>query len=103
MDPGDRIAGGRVSAVSAADVVAAGREMMTLALVLATPFLFAAVAASLLIGLLQATTRMNDLTLSFVPRFFAVLLALYVAVSWAGSRMTAYLERAAVATVALRR
>jgi flagellar biosynthesis protein FliQ len=83
-----------------ADVVTSAREMMMLVLMLATPFLFAAVVASLAIGVLQAATRMNDLTLSFVPRFFAVLLVLFLAASWAGSRMTAYIARAAMATTA---
>ncbi|HYM73105.1 MAG TPA: flagellar biosynthetic protein FliQ [Stellaceae bacterium] len=80
-----------------ADIVAAAREMMSFTLLLLSPFLLAAVVASLGIGLLQASTRMNDLTLSFVPRFLAVLLTVYVAATWAGSRMTAYIERAAVA------
>ena len=84
------------------EVVGAAREMMTLTLTLATPFLVGAVAASLLIGLLQAGTRMNDLTLSFVPRFFAVLLVLYIAASWAGARMTTYIERAAMTAQTLR-
>ena len=85
------------------DIVGAAREMMTLALMLVTPFLAGAVLASLLIGLFQAATRMNDLTLSFVPRFLAVLLVLYVAASWAGGRMTASLQRAAVIAGDLRR
>ncbi len=84
------------------EVVAAAREMMTLVLVLATPFLLAAVAASLAIGIFQAATRMNDLTLSFVPRFFAVLLVLFVAATWAGARLTSYLHRAAMAAEMLR-
>jgi flagellar biosynthetic protein FliQ len=88
--------------MSAADIIVDAREMMTLVLMLATPFLLAAVVASLAIGVFQAATRMNDLTLSFVPRFFAVMLILYLAASWAGTRMTAYLERAAVAAVTLR-
>jgi flagellar biosynthetic protein FliQ len=88
--------------VNAADITAAAREMMSLVLVLATPFLLAAVVASLAIGVLQAATRMNDLTLSFVPRFFAVLLVLFLAASWAGARMTTYLERAAMTTQGLR-
>jgi flagellar biosynthetic protein FliQ len=88
--------------MNAADIVSAAREMMTLTLTLATPFLVGAVAASLLIGLFQASTRMNDLTLSFVPRFFAVLLVLYLAASWAGARMTTYIERAAIAAQNLR-
>jgi flagellar biosynthetic protein FliQ len=88
--------------VSAAEIIGEAREMMALVLMLATPFLLASVVASLGIGVFQAATRMNDLTLSFVPRFFAVMLVLYLAASWAGTRMTAYLERAAVATATLR-
>jgi len=87
--------------VNSADIVTAAREMMGFVLVLSTPFLAAAVVASLAIGVFQAATRMNDLTLSFVPRFFAVLLVLFLAASWAGARMTAYVERAAVATARL--
>jgi flagellar biosynthesis protein FliQ len=88
--------------VNTTEVVSIAREMMTLTLALATPFLIAAVVASLLVGLFQAGTRMNDLTLSFVPRFFAVLLVLYVAAAWAGARMTNYIERAAMAAQTLR-
>ncbi len=78
------------------DIVTAAREMMGFVLILSTPFLLAAVVASLGIGIFQAATRMNDLTLSFVPRFFAVLLVLFLVASWAGARMTAYIERAAM-------
>jgi flagellar biosynthesis protein FliQ len=80
-----------------AEVITAARGMMEMVLILTTPFLLAAVVASLAIGVFQAATRMNDLTLSFVPRFFAVLLVLFLAASWAGARMTAYIERAAIA------
>jgi len=87
--------------MSTLEIISAAREMMSLVLALATPFLLAAVAASLGIGLFQAATRMNDLTLSFVPRFFAVLLVLFLVASWAGARMTAYVERAAISAVNL--
>jgi len=89
--------------VSPAEIVAASREMMGFVLMLSTPFLLAAVIASLAIGIFQAATRMNDLTLSFVPRFFAVLLMLFLVATWAGARMTAYLERAAMATAGIGR
>ena len=88
--------------MNTAEIITAAREMMGFVLVLATPFLLASVVASLGIGIFQAATRMNDLTLSFVPRFFAVLLVLFLAASWAGARMTSYLERTAVATQTLR-
>ena len=85
------------------EIVTAAREMMEFVLVLSTPFLLAAVAASLAIGILQAATRMNDLTLSFVPRFFAVLLVLFLVAAWGGAWMTAYVQRAAMTTVGLGR
>ena len=88
--------------MNAAEVVAAAREMMSLTLLMASPFLLAAVAASLFIGLLQAGTRMNDLTLSFVPRFVAVLLVLYLGAAWAGARVGAYIERAAAIAQSIR-
>jgi len=88
--------------VNATEVIGQAREAMGFVLMLATPFLLAAVAASLAIGIFQAATRMNDLTLSFVPRFFAVLLVLFLAASWAGALMTAYLQRAATTPIALR-
>jgi len=84
--------------VNTADIIDAAREMMEIVLVLVSPFLLAAVVASLAIGIFQAATRMNDLTLSFVPRFFAVLLVMFLVASWAGARLTAYLEHAAIAT-----
>jgi flagellar biosynthesis protein FliQ len=87
--------------VNPTEIVGAAREMMGIVLMLATPFLLAAVAASLAIGIFQAATRMNDLTLSFVPRFFAVLLMLFLAASWAGARMTAYINHAAMTAVAV--
>jgi flagellar biosynthetic protein FliQ len=83
--------------VSPGEIVGLAHEMMMLTLMLVTPFLLGAILASLLIGLLQATTRMNDLTLSFAPRFFVVLLVLYFGATWASGRMTAYVERAALA------
>ena len=87
--------------MSPTEIVGAARQMMEVVLILATPFLAAAVVASLAIGVLQAATRMNDLTLSFVPRFFAVLLMLFLAASWAGARMTTYIEHAAMASAAV--
>lgn len=84
-------------------ILVAARDMLMIALTLVSPFLLAAIVASLAVGLLQATTRMNDLTLSFVPRFLAVLLAVYLAANWASARMAHYIERAAIGAVAVTR
>ncbi|WP_368937821.1 flagellar biosynthetic protein FliQ, partial [Morganella morganii] len=48
-------------------VMAMGTEAMKIALMLAAPLLLAALAAGLLISLLQAATQVNEMTLSFIP------------------------------------
>jgi flagellar biosynthesis protein FliQ len=79
--------------VSTTAVMSAVREMLIIVLTFATPFLLAAIVSSLVIGLLQASTRINDLTLSFVPRFVAVLLVIYFTTSWVTGQMVGYVER----------
>jgi flagellar biosynthesis protein FliQ len=83
--------------VSPNEVLGAARDMMMITLLLVSPFLAVAMLASLVVGLVQASTKMNDLTLSFVPRFLAVLLVIYVSASWAAGHMTAYIGRSAAA------
>jgi flagellar biosynthesis protein FliQ len=78
-------------------VVAAVHDMLMIELMLAAPLLLTAILTSILVGLLQAGMRVNDMTLSFVPRFAAVLLALYFTASWAVTLMIGYVERSAAA------
>jgi flagellar biosynthesis protein FliQ len=77
------------------------REMLIVVLLLMSPFLLIAILTSFVMGLLQASTRLNDLTLSFIPRFAAVMLMVYFAASWATGQMTGYIERSAVAMRAI--
>jgi len=83
--------------MSASVVISAVREMLISALLLLSPFLLAAVLTSLAVGVLQASTRINDLTLSFVPRFAAVMLAMYLTRSWVAAELIGKIERAAEA------
>jgi flagellar biosynthetic protein FliQ len=87
--------------VTAPATVAAAREMLLLTLWLVSPFLLTAILAGLAVGILQAATRMNDLTLSFIPRFFAILLVAYLASAWASARMSDYLVRSMAAAAAI--
>jgi flagellar biosynthesis protein FliQ len=81
-------------------VMSATRGMLTIVLMLVTPFLLAAIVSSIVIGLLQASTRINDMSLSFVPRFAAVLLVVYFTASWASGQLIGYLEQSATAIAA---
>jgi flagellar biosynthesis protein FliQ len=80
--------------VSVTDIAAATRDMLMLTLLLVTPFLAAAMLTSFVVGVLQAATRINDLTLSFVPRLAIVLTVLYLAAGWAASHLIFYFHRA---------
>jgi flagellar biosynthesis protein FliQ len=81
------------------EITIAARHMLTMTLLLVSPFLGLGLAIGVLVSLVQAGTRMNDLTLHFVPRIFAVILVIAIAGSWMGARMEGYFRDAASAAV----
>jgi flagellar biosynthesis protein FliQ len=84
-------------------VMVAAREMLIVVLTILTPLLLTAILTGIIVGLFQASTRINDMTLSFVPRFVAVLLALYFSASWVFAQLIDYVERSAMAAGILSR
>ncbi|MDO9451368.1 MAG: flagellar biosynthesis protein FliQ [Stagnimonas sp.] len=48
------------------------RDAMWLALQLATPLLVASLFVGVLVGLFQAATQINEMTLSFIPKLLAM-------------------------------
>ena len=69
-------------------------EMVRLAfyqvLISSGPFLAAALAIGLIIGILQAATSIQEMTLSFVPKLFVVLGAMALFATYTLSTMTDY-------------
>ena len=63
-------------------VINLGSEAIKLALMLSLPLLGVGLVVGLLIAVLQATTQIQEMTLSFVPRIVAVLLTLLAASPW---------------------
>jgi flagellar biosynthetic protein FliQ len=59
-----------------------GRQALTLTLMLGAPLLLTALIVGLLIGLLQAATQINEMTLSFIPKLLAIGVVLLVAGPW---------------------
>ena len=49
---------------------------------LAGPLLAAALAVGLLIGIFQAATQIQEMTLSFIPKLLALVVALFIAGPW---------------------
>lgn len=63
-------------------VLAVGREALGTLLLLASPLLLVALAVGVLIGVLQAATQINEMTLAFIPKLFAMAFAGYLAGPW---------------------
>ena len=63
-------------------VLALGQEALTLTTLLAAPLLLGALATGLLIGVLQAATQINEMTLSFIPKVLALVVTLILAGPW---------------------
>ena len=56
-------------------VIDLGREAVVTALMVAAPLLLSGLLVGLLVSILQATTQIQEVTLSFVPKILAVMLS----------------------------
>jgi flagellar biosynthesis protein FliQ len=63
-------------------VIVIGQQALVVTAMLAAPMLLAALAAGLLIGMFQAATQINEVTLSFIPKLLVLAAALYVGGGW---------------------
>ncbi|MFH1490167.1 MAG: flagellar biosynthesis protein FliQ [Pseudomonadota bacterium] len=63
-------------------VVNLGGEAVKMVLILSAPLLGVGLVVGLIIAVLQATTQVQEMTLSFVPKIITVLLALLAAAPW---------------------
>ncbi|PLW68306.1 flagellar biosynthesis protein FliQ [Pseudohalioglobus lutimaris] len=59
-----------------------GREALYITMLLAGPLLLSALAVGLLIGVFQAATQIQEMTLSFIPKLIALVFALLLAGPW---------------------
>jgi flagellar biosynthetic protein FliQ len=60
-------------------VIDIGVQTMTVTALLAAPLLLSALVVGLLIGMFQAATQINEMTLTFVPKLIVVALVLLLA------------------------
>lgn len=63
-------------------VLTLGQRMLEVVAMLAAPLLLPALAVGLLIGMFQAATQINEMTLSFIPKLMVVGAALIIAGPW---------------------
>ena len=60
-------------------VIEVGKQALLVTALLAAPLLLSALVVGLLIGMFQAATQINEMTLTFVPKLMVVVLVLMFA------------------------
>lgn len=74
-------------------LVALGIETFKIALYLSMPMLLAGLIAGLAISIFQATTQINEMTLSFVPKVLIVIVVAIFTMPWMMNMMIEFTTR----------
>lgn len=74
-------------------VIQVGRHALEMTLLVSAPLLLAALAVGLLVSVFQAATQINEMTLSFIPKLIAILVAMVLAGPWMITTMTDYMRQ----------
>ena len=59
-----------------------GQEALMMTMMLAGPLLIAALAVGLFVGIFQAATQIQEMTLSFIPKLIVLVLTLVAGGPW---------------------
>lgn len=73
-------------------IIIIGQQALVVTAMLSAPLLISALAAGLLIGMFQAATQINEVTLSFIPKLLVLAAALYVGGGWMLKVIVGYSE-----------
>ena len=63
-------------------VTTIGQQALWVTMLIAAPMLVSALAVGLLVGMIQAATQINEMTLSFIPKLLVLVISLVVAGPW---------------------
>jgi len=76
-----------------AKLIALGVETFKIALYLALPTLIAGLIAGLAVSIFQATTQINEMTLSFIPKIIIVVIVIILTMPWMMNLMIEFTTR----------
>ncbi|ADY73877.1 flagellar biosynthetic protein FliQ [Desulfurobacterium thermolithotrophum DSM 11699] len=63
-------------------VITLGQKMLEIALLVGMPVLLTTFLVGIIISIFQAATQIHEMTLTFIPKIVAALLALFIFGSW---------------------
>ena len=71
-----------------AKLISLGVETFKIALLLALPGLLTGMFIGLAVSIFQATTQINEMTLSFIPKILGVIIVIILTMPWMLNTMT---------------
>lgn len=74
-------------------VISIMKDAIKTALTISAPILIAAIVVGLLISIFQATTQIQEQTLTFVPKLIAVAVVGIICASWMGHQLVEFTVR----------
>ncbi|HLT90950.1 MAG TPA: flagellar biosynthesis protein FliQ [Woeseiaceae bacterium] len=74
-------------------VTTIGQQALWVTMLIAAPMLLSALAVGLLVGMFQAATQINEMTMSFIPKLLVLVVALVVAGPWMLGLIVDYTRR----------
>ena len=75
-----------------AKLVGLGIETFKIALMLALPGLLTGMFVGLAVSIFQATTQINEMTLSFIPKIIGVVIVIILTMPWMLNEMTDFAQ-----------
>lgn len=73
-------------------MVTIGQQALLMTLLVSAPLLLAALLTGLLVGIFQAATSINEMTLTFIPKLIVMFIVLILAGPWMIETMTSYMR-----------
>jgi flagellar biosynthetic protein FliQ len=74
-------------------IIDISQQALYVIVMLAAPMLISALAIGLLIGMFQAATQINEMTLSFIPKLLVLVLSIAVAGPWMLNTLLTFTRR----------
>ena len=78
--------------MSSGDVITIARQTIWVIVKTAVPILLVSMIVGLIISLFQTLTSIQEQTLTFVPQFFAILLALMIMGTWILNEIVSFMN-----------
>jgi len=76
--------------MSALEAINLGQDALYLTMLISAPLLVVGLVVGLAIAIFQATTQIQEMTLTFVPKIVAVMFAMLFFASWMMIKLTDY-------------